>query len=250
MVYFIGAGPGDPELLTIKAARIISSCDVIIYAGSLVNEDVLKYAREDAKIYNSAFMTLEEIVKVMEDAHKEGKDVARIHTGDPSIYGAVHEQMIELKKRNIPYKIIPGVSSFLAAASALKRELTVPGLTQTVILTRMEGNTKMPEMEKLSLLSKHRATMVIFLSIDKIDKVVEELKEGYDVSTPVAVVYKASWEDEKVILGTLLDISEKVKKEGIKKTALILVGDFLKDIKAYSKLYDKEFSHGFRKREI
>ncbi|MGB9779778.1 precorrin-4 C(11)-methyltransferase [Caldanaerobacter sp.] len=246
MIYFIGAGPGDPELLTIKAARVISFCEVIIYAGSLVNDEVLKYAREDAKIYNSAFMTLDEIIKIMEEAHKQGKNVARIHTGDPSIYGAVHEQMMELKKRDIPYEIIPGVSSFLAAASALKKELTIPGITQTIILTRIEGNTKMPEVESLRLLSKHRATMVIFLSVDKIERVVEELKEGYDPSTPVAVVYKASWEDEKVILGTLLDISEKVKKEGIKKTALILVGDFLKDIKAYSKLYDGKFSHGFR----
>ncbi|TZE81805.1 precorrin-4 C(11)-methyltransferase [Calorimonas adulescens] len=249
MIYFIGAGPGDPELITLKGAKIIQSCDVIIYAGSLVNKEILKYVKPEAEIYNSALMNLDEIIEIMMNAHKEGKDVARIHTGDPAIYGAIHEQIVMLEEENIDYEVIPGVSSFLAAAAVLKKELTIPEITQTVIITRIGGRTKVPPEQELKDLSRHRATMAIFLSVQEIDRVVSELKEGYQETTPVAVIYKATWEDQVIVTGTLGDISQKVKLKGINKTAMILVGDFLKDIKAYSKLYDREFSHSFRGKE-
>ena len=249
MIYFIGAGPGDPELITLKGMKIIQACDVIIYAGSLVNKEILKYAKPEAEIYNSALMNLDEIIELMVKSHKEGKDVARIHTGDPAIYGAIHEQIVRLEEENIDYEVIPGVSSFLAAAAVLKKELTVPEITQTVIITRIGGRTKVPPEQELKELSRHRATMAIFLSVQEIDRVVSELKEGYQETTPVAVVYKATWEDQVIVTGTLNDISQKVKSKGINKTAMILVGDFLKDVKSYSKLYDREFSHSFRKKE-
>jgi precorrin-4 C11-methyltransferase len=249
VIYFIGAGPGDPELITLKGAKIIQSCDVIIYAGSLVNKEILKYVKPGAEIYNSALMNLDEIIEIMINAHKEGKDVARIHTGDPAIYGAIHEQIVMLEEENIDYEVIPGVSSFLAAAAVLKKELTIPEITQTVIITRIGGRTKVPPEQELKDLSRHRATMAIFLSVQEIDRVVSELKEGYQETTPVAVIYKATWEDQVIVTGTLGDISQKVKLKGINKTAMILVGDFLKDIKAYSKLYDREFSHSFREKE-
>lgn len=250
MIYFIGAGPGDVELITVKGAKIIQSCDVIIYAGSLVNVDLIKkYAKDDAKIYDSSKMNLDEIIDVMKKASKEDKDVARVHTGDPAIYGAIREQMVKLGALNISYKVIPGVSSFCAAAAVLGRELTVPDVSQTVIITRSAGRTPVPEGESIASLAKHEATMAIFLSIGRIEEVVEELKTSYSSDTPVAVVYKATWQDEKKIVGTLDDIADKVRSEGIKKTALILVGDFLGDKGSFSKLYDPNFSHEFRKRE-
>ncbi|TCW32076.1 cobalt-precorrin 4 C11-methyltransferase [Thermohydrogenium kirishiense] len=249
MVYFIGAGPGDPELITLKGMKIIQACDVVIYAGSLVNKEILKYAKPKAEVYDSATMNLDEIIRLIVKSHKDGKDVARIHTGDPAIYGAIHEQIVRLEKENIDYEIIPGVSSFLAAASVLKKELTIPEITQTVIITRIGGRTVVPKEQELKDLSRHGATMAIFLSVQEIDRVVSELKKGYQENTPVAVVYKATWEDQVIVKGTLNDISQKVKSKGINKTAMILVGDFLKDIKTYSKLYDKEFSHSFRKKE-
>ena len=249
MVYFIGAGSGDPELITLKGMKIIQACDVIIYAGSLVNKEILKYAKPEAEIYDSALMNLDEIIELIEKFYNEGKDVARIHTGDPAIYGAIHEQIRRLEEKNIDYEVIPGVSSFLAAAAVLKKELTIPEITQTVIITRIGGRTKVPPKEDLKDLSRHKATMAIFLSVQDIDKVVLELKEGYEETTPVAVVYKATWEDQVIVTGTLNDISQKVKSKGINKTAMILVGDFLKDVKSYSKLYDREFSHSFRKKE-
>ncbi|EGD51105.1 precorrin-4 C11-methyltransferase [Thermoanaerobacter ethanolicus JW 200] len=249
MVYFIGAGPGDPELITLKGMKIIQACDVIIYAGSLVNKEILKYAKPEAEIYDSALVNLDEIIELMVKSYNEGKDVARIHTGDPAIYGAIHEQIRRLEEENIDYEVIPGVSSFLAAAAVLKKELTIPEITQTVIITRIGGRTKVPPKEDLKDLSRHKATMAIFLSVQDIDKVVLELKEGYEETTPVSVVYKATWEDQVIVTGTLNDISQKVKSKGINKTAMILVGDFLKDVTSYSKLYDKEFSHSFRKKE-
>lgn len=249
MIYFIGAGPGDPELITLKGMKIIQACDVIIYAGSLVNKEILKYAKPEAEIYDSALMNLDEIIELMVKSHKEKKDVARIHTGDPAIYGAIHEQIKRLEEKNIDYEVIPGVSSFLAAAAVLKKELTIPEITQTVIITRIGGRTKVPPKEDLKDLSRHKATMAIFLSVQDIDNVVLELKEGYEETTPVAVVYKATWEDQMIVTGTLNDILQKVKSKGINKTAMILVGDFLKDVKSYSKLYDREFSHSFRKKE-
>ncbi len=246
-VYFVGAGPGDPELITLKAKKIIEKADVIIYAGSLINPEILKHAKKGAKLYDSAKMNLEQIVKLMKRAHREDKLVARLHSGDPSIYGAMNEQVAELEKAKIPYEVIPGVSSFLAAAAALKREFTVPEISQTVILTRLSGRTKVPEKERLAALARHRAAMCIFLSTGMLNEVVRALREGYEESAPVAVIYKASWQDEKVILGTLRSIEAKIKKARIQKTALILIGDFLGAQTTASRLYDKNFSHSFRR---
>lgn len=246
MIFFIGAGPGDPELITVKGKKKLQEADIIVYAGSLVNAELLEYAKDSCKVYNSANMTLEEVVEVMEKGEKEGKVVVRLHTGDPGIYGAIREQMDELDKRNIEYEIIPGVSSFCAAASALKKEYTLPGVSQTVILTRMEGRTEVPEKESIESLAQHNATMIIFLSIHMIDKLVERLKSGYPDDTPVAVVYKASWPDQKVLRGTIKTIADIVRREGVRKTALVAVGDFLGNDYELSKLYDKTFSHEFR----
>jgi len=246
VVYFIGAGPGAPDLITLRGHKLIESADVIIYAGSLVNPEVLTCKKENAEVYNSASMTLEEVIDVIENAEKFNKNTARVHTGDPSIYGAIREQMDRLEKLGILYEVTPGVSSFVASASVLKKEFTLPNVSQTVILTRIEGRTPVPEKEKLSELARHNASMAIFLSVSMIDKVVSQLSEHYPISTPVAVVQKATWEDEKYVIGTLETIAELVKKEGITKTAQILVGDFLGDEYELSKLYDKDFSHEFR----
>ncbi|MCI8861745.1 MAG: precorrin-4 C(11)-methyltransferase [Lachnospiraceae bacterium] len=247
MVSFIGAGPGDPELLTIKGKRLIDSADIIIYAGSLVNPKVLADAKKDARIFNSAGMTLEEVLDVMQKGEAAGKKVVRVHTGDPAIYGAHREQMDALDRMGITYEVIPGVSSFLATAAALKKEYTLPGVSQTVILTRMEGRTPMPEGEKLLDLARHRATMVIFLSVGMLEEMCATLRQAYRPDTPAAVVYKASWEDEKIVRGTLTDLPQKVKESGIRKTALTVVGDFLGDDYELSRLYDKTFTHEFRK---
>lgn len=247
MVHFIGAGPGDPELLTIKGKKLIDEADVIIYAGSLVNPDVLKDVKQDAKIYNSATMHLEEVIRVLREAEEQGKQAVRVHTGDPAIYGAHREQMDELDKLGIEYDVIPGVSSFLAAAAALKKEYTLPGVSQTVILTRMEGRTPMPEKEKLMDLAKHQATMVIFLSVGQMEELSRQLITSYPPDTPAAVVYKASWEDQKIVTGNLADIAQKVNEAGITKTALTVVGNFLGSEYELSKLYDKHFTHEFRK---
>ncbi len=246
MISFIGAGPGDPDLITVKGRKLIENADVIIYAGSLVNPEVLSGAKESAKIYNSASMTLEEVIDVMKDGEEKGLKVVRVHTGDPAIYGAHREQMDNLDKLGIKYEVIPGVSSFLATAAVLKKEYTLPGVSQTVIITRMEGRTPMPSKESIASLSKHHSTMIIFLSIGMMDEVVEALKEGYEPTTPVAVVYKATWEDQKIVIGKLDDIADKVREAGIKKTALTVVGDFLGDEYELSKLYDKTFTHEFR----
>ncbi len=246
MISFIGAGPGDPDLITVKGRKLIENADIIIYAGSLVNPEVLSCAKDSAKIYNSASMTLEEVIDVMKDGEDKGLKVVRVHTGDPAIYGAHREQMDILDKLGIKYEVIPGVSSFLATAAVLKKEYTLPGVSQTVIITRMEGRTPMPSKESIASLSKHHSTMIIFLSIGMMDEVVEALKEGYEPTTPVAVVYKATWEDQKIVIGNLNDIASKVKEAGIKKTALTVVGDFLGDEYELSKLYDKTFTHEFR----
>lgn len=246
-VYFIGAGPGDPELITIKGKRTIEMSGYCIYAGSLVNPDILKFCSKDTKIYDSASMTLEEIINIIEEAKEDNKDVARVHAGDPSIYGAIQEQMSELDKRGIDYEVIPGVSSFLAAASALKQELTLPGVSQTVIITRIEGRTPVPETEGLEILAKSKATLCIFLSVNEIDKVVNILSPIYGTNCPVAIVYKASWKDEKVIISNLSDVADKITRNDIKKTAIIIVGDVLSKNFEYSKLYDKHFNHSYRR---
>ncbi len=250
MVYFIGAGPGDPELITLKGIKVLQKCDIVIYAGSLVNKDLLKYAKSGVEVYDSSTLNLDEIIDLMIKANKDKKDVARLHTGDPAIYGALHEQIMRLERENINYEVIPGVSSFLAAASVLKKELTIPEITQTVIITRIGGRTVVPKDEELEVLSRHGATMAIFLSVQEIDKVITELKKGYNEDTPVAVVYKATWEDQMIVTGTINDISYKVKSKGIDSTAIILVGEFLhSNIETFSRLYDKEFSHSYRKKD-
>lgn len=245
-VYFIGAGPGDPELITVKGKKIIEMSGYCIYAGSLVNPDILKYCSKDTRIYDSSSMTLDEIINIIEEAKGDNKDVARVHTGDPSIYGAIQEQMSELDKRGIDYDVIPGVSSFLAAASALKQELTLPGVSQTVIITRIEGKTPVPETEGLEILAKSKATLCIFLSVSEIKKVVKILKPVYGTNCPVAIVYKASWKDEKVIISNLSNIADDIIQNDIKKTAIIIVGDVLSKNFTYSKLYDKHFNHSYR----
>ena len=248
-VYFIGAGPGDPELLTIRAKNIIERADVIIYADSLINPEVCSFAREGAEIYRSASLTLEEMTGIILSAVKQGKVVARLQSGDPSIYGAIQEQMAALDEKEITYGIIPGVSSLFAAAASLKTELTVPELSQTVIITRMVGRTPVPALENLKSLAVHQSSMAIFLSASLIQEVVAELLAGgYHPATPAAIVYRASWEDEIVVRTTLNDLAEQMKTSGIRKQALILVGAFLnsKDNNLRSRLYDKDFKHEYR----
>jgi precorrin-4/cobalt-precorrin-4 C11-methyltransferase len=251
-VHFIGAGPGDPELITVKGARLLREADVVIYAGSLVDRDLVRAHAPDAEVYDSSSLTLEETTSAIAEAVLADRQVVRLHTGDPSIYGAIQEQMEELDRLGIDYDVVPGVTSAFAAAAALKQELTMPGVTQTVILTRLAGRTPVPERESLGEIAKTGATLVIYLSVSMIDRVVEELLQGaYTPETPTAVVSRASWPDERIIEGTLATIAGCVKGAGIEKQALILVGDVLKarkeGLKARSRLYDKEFSHGCRK---
>jgi len=246
-VFFIGAGPGDPELITVKGQRLLSEADVIIYAGSLVNPALLAFAKQGAAIYNSASMTLDEVINVMKQAVADNKTVARVHTGDPSIYGAIQEQMDELNKLDIAYEVVPGVSSFLATAAALKREYTLPDVSQTVIITRLEGRTPVPEKEKLASLASHNATMCIFLSVHMLDNVVAELiGGGYPDDTPIAVVQKASWPDQKILKGTLATIAQTVKEAGVDRTAMIVVSKCLDSEYALSRLYAPDFSHMYR----
>lgn len=248
MVYFIGAGPGAVDLITIRGAELLKKADVIIYAGSLVNPELLQYAKKECVIYNSATMTLEEVIGVMEESHKNNKMVVRLHTGDMSIYGAVREQSDILKEKNIPFESVPGVSSFLGAAASLNAEYTLPDVSQTVILTRMAGRTPVPEKEDIKLLASHKASMVIFLSASMLGTLSEELiKGGYEKTTPCAIVYKATWEDEKKVVTTLENLEKAGKENGISKTALVLAGDFLGDKYNRSKLYDGSFTHEFRK---
>lgn len=244
MVYFVGAGPGDVDLITVKGRQILEKADIVIYAGSLVSSEHMNFCKKDAKIYNSAKMTLDEVIEVM-TKNKE-KIIVRLHTGDPSIYGAIKEQMDELDKYGIEYEVIPGVSSFTGAASAIKKEFTLPSITQTVILTRVEGRTEVPKTEDLEKLASIGASMAIFLSISMIDKVVEKLRRGYGKNVNIAVVERATWEDQRILIGTLDDISEKVKEAKITKCAQILVGDFIDCEYEKSKLYDKSFAHMFR----
>lgn len=250
-VVFIGAGPGDPELITIKGKKWLEKADVVIYAGSLLNPEYLRYCKKNAELHDSAKMSLPEVQQIMAKAVKEGKLVARVHDGDPSFYGAIQEQMSFLDKEKIEYFRIPGVSCLQGAAGALNRELTLPNISQTVIITRPEGRTPVPEAESISKLAAHQATMVIFLGTPHIARVVKELlKGGYPEDTPAQVVYKATWPQQKIVKGTLHDIEAKVKAAGITETALIFVGKVL-DPQAYdlSKLYDPKFTTGFRKGE-
>lgn len=246
-VHIIGAGPGDPELITRKGYRLTQEADVVIYAGSLVNPAILEACKEGCEIYNSATMNLDEVLEVMKNSVAAGKKVVRLHTGDPAIYGAIQEQMDALAKMGITYDVVPGVSSFLATAAALKQEYTLPNVSQTVIITRLEGRTPMPPKEKLSLLAAHEATMCIFLSVQMLDKVVEELiAGGYSKDTPVAIVVKASWPDQRILRGTLETIADTVKEEGVLRQAMIVVSHVLNSDYELSKLYDRGFSHMYR----
>lgn len=246
-VIFVGAGPGDPELLTLKGKRMLETADRVIYAGSLVNPEILKYCREGIPLHDSAGLTLEDTLRLMLQGVEQGELVVRLHTGDPSVYGAIQEQMEPLEELGISYSVIPGVSSVFAAAAAVKKEFTLPEVSQTVILTRLAGRTPVPEKESLSELAKHRASMAIFLSVQDMGRVVQELLTGYSPETPVAVVYRASWADEQRVYGTLATIEEEVKRAGIRKQAQILVGDFLNSHEGLrSKLYDPEFTHEYR----
>ena len=246
-VHIVGAGPGEPELITRKGYRLVQEADVVIYAGSLVNPEILEACKEGCEIHNSASMSLDDVLAVTKASVAEGKTVVRLHTGDPAIYGAIQEQMDALKEMGITYDVTPGVSSFLATAAALQQEYTLPNVTQTVIITRMEGRTPMPEKEKLSMLASHGATMCIFLSVQMIDKVAAELIEGgYDKTTPVAIVVKASWPDQRIIRGTLETIADVVAEEGVIRQAMIVVSRVLDTDYELSKLYDKGFAHMYR----
>ncbi|APQ71855.1 precorrin-4 C(11)-methyltransferase [Clostridium botulinum] len=246
-VYFIGAGPGNPDLITVKGRDILTKADVVIYAGSLVSKEHLDYCKEGVEVYNSASMTLKEVINVIQKARNENKSIVRLHTGDPSIYGAIKEQMDELDKLDICYEVVPGVSSFAAAAASIKKEFTLPGVSQTVILTRVEGRTPVPEKEDLEVLASRGASMALFLSVGMIDKVVTKLRKGYGRNVPIAVIQRATWQDEKVVIGTLDDIAKRVKDANITKTAQILVGDFIDCKYDKSLLYDEKFTHEFRK---
>lgn len=247
MVHFVGAGPGAADLITVRGQRLLQEADVIIYAGSLVNPEHLKLAKEGCKIYDSASMTLEEVISVMKKAEQEEKMTVRLHTGDPSIYGAIREQMDLLEPKKIEFDVTPGVSSFFGAAAALKAEYTLPNVSQTVIITRMAGRTPVPEKEEISKLASHGATMAIFLSTGLLEPLRERLLVGgYRKETPAAIVYKATWPEEKVFYGTVETLPQIAKENNITKTALILVGDFLGDAYDRSKLYDPTFTHEFR----
>jgi len=251
IVHFVGAGPGDAELITVKGARLLREAAVVVFAGSLVDRELVRTYAPDARIWDSAGMNLEETTRVLTEAALAGQRAVRLHTGDPSVYGAIQEQMADLDRLGIGYEVVPGVTSAFAAAAALKQELTLPEVTQTVIITRLAGRTPVPEREKLSAVAAIGATMVIYLSVGMIETVVAELLRGaYTPATPVAVVAKATWPDEQIITGTLADIAAKVQEAGIGKQALIIVGDVLnarvEGLRAKSLLYDREFSHGFR----
>ena len=252
-VWFVGAGPGDPELVTLKGRRLLDEADVIVYAGSLVNPGLLRGVK--AELHDSAGMELEEITNVLVKAASGGKLAVRLHSGDISFYSAISEQIDVLKKEGIAYEVVPGVSSLGAGAAALGQELTIPEVSQSVIVTRMAGRTPVPELEGIRAFASHRSTMVVFLSVGMMEKLTMELIDGgYPADTPVAVVEKASWPGQKILRGRLRDIAEKVKQEGITKTALIYVGEAIgapdgnMNKGKKSRLYDKDFSHGTRKK--
>jgi len=251
-VLFVGAGPGDPELITVKGLRALQQADLVIYAGSLVNPALLAELKPGAVARDSAPLTLEEVIALMQQAVTAGLQVVRLHTGDPCLYGAIQEQMEQLDRRGIDYRVIPGVTAAFAAAASLGQELTLPEVSQTLVLTRIAGRTPVPEREALRRLAANGGTLCLYLSVGMMDEVVAELLAGgaFQAATPVAVVFRASWPDEKVVEGTLADIAARVAKAGIGRQALILVGAVLaarrRGVPERSKLYDPEFAHGFR----
>ncbi len=247
MIHFIGAGPGGEDLITVRGARLLGEADVIIYAGSLVNPALLKYKREGCVVHDSAGMTLEEVLSVMRETEAAGGDTVRLHTGDPALYGAIREQMDELDRLGLAYDVTPGVSAFSGAAAALQAEYTLPEVSQSVIITRMAGRTPVPEGEQLRKLAAHGCTMVLFLSTGLLEQVEEELLAGgYAPDTPAAIVYKATWPEERVYRCTVATLAQTAREHHVTKTALITVGGFLGDRYERSKLYDPAFTHGYR----
>ncbi len=247
MIHFVGAGSGAPDLITLRGARLLAEADVVIYAGSLVNPALLDHCRKDCEIHDSASMTLEAVLAVMDRAEAAGKNTVRLHTGDPSIYGAIREQMDALEARGYAYDVTPGVSSFCGAAAALRAEYTLPNVSQTVIITRAEGRTPVPERERLQTLAAHHSTMVLFLSASLLEKAQADLLAGgYEPDTPAAIVYKATWPEERVFRCTVSTLAQTARENRITKTALITVGGFLGDRYDRSLLYDPGFSHGCR----
>ncbi|MCI8328287.1 MAG: precorrin-4 C(11)-methyltransferase [Oscillibacter sp.] len=247
MVHFVGAGPGAPDLITLRGAELLKEADVVVYAGSLVNPALLALCREGCAVYNSAEMTLEQVLGVMQEAEAAGRNTVRLHTGDPCLYGAVREQMDALDALGIPYDETPGVSSLCGAAAAVRAEYTLPGVSQSVVITRMEGRTPVPEREAIASWAAHGASMAIFLSAGMLEQLQSELLKGaYMASTPAALVYKATWPEEKVVRCTVGALAAAGREHGISKTALVLVGDFLGEAYERSKLYDPAFSTGFR----
>lgn len=247
MIHFIGAGPGAADLITVRGARLLREADVIIYAGSLVNPALLENKKEDCAVYDSASMTLEDVIDVMKATEASGGTTVRLHTGDPSLYGAIREQMDRLDELEIAYDVTPGVSSFSGAAAALEAEYTLPEVSQSVIITRMAGRTPVPEREKLSKMASHGCTMVLFLSTGLLEDVERELMEGgYEPDTPAAIVYKATWPEQRVYCCTVSTLARTAKENQVTKTALITVGGFLSGQYERSKLYDPGFTHGYR----
>ena len=250
-VFFVGCGPGDPELITVKAKKLIQKADVVVYSGSLIPPTILKLCKK-GKLYDAAGLVREEIFEILYKNAKKNKLTVRLHDGDPSIYGAIKEQIDKLQEKGISSVVVPGVTAFLASAAALETQLTLPGVTQTIIVTRAESRTKVPKREKISELAKHKATMIFYLSVHLLSDIVKEsIAGGYKKSTPVAVVYRASWKDQKIVKGTLGDIVKKVRDEKITRTAIVIISNVIDSTTyEYSKLYDKKFSHGYRKSKI
>jgi precorrin-4/cobalt-precorrin-4 C11-methyltransferase len=249
-VYFVGSGPGDPELITLKAKKLVEQADIIIYSGSLLNPKILEYAKKSAQLYDAALLDREKIYHILKNSTKDGKLAIRFHDGDPGLFSTIREQIDKLEKDGLQCKVVPGITAILGAAAAMNLELTLPGNTQTLIITRAEFRTPVPDREKISELAKHGATMAFYLSVHLIADVVEQLLKGgvYTKETPTAIVYRATWEDQKIISGTLGDIVKKTKESKIIKTALIIVGDTIAPKKyEFSKVYDAGFTHGYRR---
>ncbi|MFL6337977.1 MAG: precorrin-4 C(11)-methyltransferase [Nitrososphaeraceae archaeon] len=249
-VYFVGSGPGDPDLITIKAKKLVEQADVIVYSGSLLNPKILEYAKKDAQLYDAALLDREKIYRILRDSTTEGKLAIRFHDGDPGLFSTIREQIDKLEKDGLQCSVVPGITAILGAAATMNLELTLPGNTQTLIITRAELRTPVPDREKISELAKHGATMVFYLSVHLISNIVEEILKGgiYTKETPAAVVYRATWEDQKIIKGTLGNIVNKTKESKIIKTALIIVGDVLAPTSyEFSKVYDAGFTHGYRR---
>jgi len=249
-VYFVGSGPGDPELITLKAKKLVEQADIIIYSGSLLNPKILEYAKKNAQFYDAALLDREKIYHILRNSTKDGKLAIRFHDGDPGLFSTIREQIDKLEKDGLQCKVVPGITAILGAAAAMNLELTLPGNTQTLIITRAEFRTPVPDREKISELAKHGATMAFYLSVHLIADVVEQLLKGgvYTKETPTAIVYRATWEDQKIISGTLGDIVKKTKESKIIKTALIIVGDTIAPKKyEFSKVYDAGFTHGYRR---